>query len=327
MGSTPPDDPLTDRSDARPSLFSGDRATTGAPRQGEASSILSSLNDDGRGKPARAHAKGSTAYIVGALAFLAVVAGAGVLLSSEGDRTNAAPGPISSTSPASPAVRGGSSDMDDASPPSAGGAPSLAAIIENAPVRPLAAAKAVPAPSGEKLATAPSVAAPGSADAPDPRPSSSRGTVRELAPKDQRTKEKLLSGARKTGEPAARRNVDGDAALLAALFAHGEARAATAPAGKSILVEGKASPAKTASPRASDQAAAGKFDPKRDVVLKDETLPMGELVRRCNTLGFLEGALCRYRVCSDSWGKDPACPGTPSADQAKSLIDERQRPK
>jgi hypothetical protein len=32
------------------------------------------------------------------------------------------------------------------------------------------------------------------------------------------------------------------------------------------------------------------------------------LVKRCLALGFLEGQLCRIRICSGLWGKDSACP-------------------
>ncbi|TAK78331.1 MAG: hypothetical protein EPO12_12940 [Aquabacterium sp.] len=33
-----------------------------------------------------------------------------------------------------------------------------------------------------------------------------------------------------------------------------------------------------------------------------------ELLQRCDAVGGLEGVLCRWRICADRWGQDPACP-------------------
>jgi hypothetical protein len=56
---------------------------------------------------------------------------------------------------------------------------------------------------------------------------------------------------------------------------------------------------------------AGSEKPNRDpVVVKQPGETMGAVVRRCRSLGLIEGELCRLRVCSDKWGKDPACPSS-----------------
>ncbi|MBF3540089.1 phage tail protein, partial [Burkholderia pseudomallei] len=31
-------------------------------------------------------------------------------------------------------------------------------------------------------------------------------------------------------------------------------------------------------------------------------------VKACSERGFFEDQLCRWRVCENHWGKDPACP-------------------
>ena len=96
------------------------------------------------------------------------------------------------------------------------------------------------------------------------------------------------SAAKKT--EAAR---DSDVALLEALVAYSE------------KAEAKFAPREP-----SPKRAVAPFNPKRDVVMTRGALTTGELVNRCRSLGFLEGMLCRQRICSDLWGKDPACPGS-----------------
>ena len=86
---------------------------------------------------------------------------------------------------------------------------------------------------------------------------------------------------------------DSDVALLEALVAYSE----------------KAE-AKFTTREASPKHAVAPFNPKRDVILNKGGLTTGELVNRCRTLGFLEGMLCRQRICSDLWCKEPACPGS-----------------
>ncbi|MFN3297388.1 hypothetical protein [Caldimonas sp.] len=46
----------------------------------------------------------------------------------------------------------------------------------------------------------------------------------------------------------------------------------------------------------------------RDVVLVQAGVPTAELVQRCLTLGWLEGQLCRARVCATRHDDETACP-------------------
>ena len=46
----------------------------------------------------------------------------------------------------------------------------------------------------------------------------------------------------------------------------------------------------------------------RDVVVWSRGDSAESLVKRCQELGFIERELCRMRICSDLWGKTPACP-------------------
>jgi hypothetical protein len=103
---------------------------------------------------------------------------------------------------------------------------------------------------------------------------------------------------------------DRDASLIAALVAYSEGKPAKEINADAAGMIGPPAPAtrpKTATD-APTPAQSGQFDPKRDVVLRTPTLSTAELVRRCRTLGFVEGMLCRNRVCANLWGKDPACP-------------------
>jgi len=40
-------------------------------------------------------------------------------------------------------------------------------------------------------------------------------------------------------------------------------------------------------------------------------------IKQCDKSNFFEAQLCRWRVCSDHWGKDPACPSTNSTAQTR----------
>ncbi|MGN6230665.1 MAG: hypothetical protein ACTHNZ_05805 [Trinickia sp.] len=85
---------------------------------------------------------------------------------------------------------------------------------------------------------------------------------------------------------------DPDADLLAALVARTKPYDARAPQSAS---DAKASSAKT-----------------RPVSLAAQ-------VKQCDKSNFFEAQLCRWRVCSDHWGKDPVCPSAnaPASSQAR----------
>lgn len=100
---------------------------------------------------------------------------------------------------------------------------------------------------------------------------------------------------------------DRDASLLAALVAYGEGKPAAEINANAAAIEKPSANSKTATGQTT-LAQSGQFDPKRDVVLRSPNVSTTELVRRCRTLGFVEGLLCRNRVCANLWGKDAACP-------------------
>jgi len=74
----------------------------------------------------------------------------------------------------------------------------------------------------------------------------------------------------------AKESSDSDAALLAALVAHGN----HAPSAAGI---------------------------NRDIVERHANAPTAPLLARCQQLGLIEGMLCRSRICADRWDSDAAC--------------------
>lgn len=100
---------------------------------------------------------------------------------------------------------------------------------------------------------------------------------------------------------------DKDVDLIAALLSHvaNGAKAPAAEPSKHAVVPSQ--PARTSPPVAKrDQ----KTTVNRDVVTAAPGESIESLVKRCRALGFVEGELCRLRVCSGLWGKDTACPST-----------------
>jgi hypothetical protein len=51
----------------------------------------------------------------------------------------------------------------------------------------------------------------------------------------------------------------------------------------------------------------------REIVMRTPGESIQSLINRCRALGLIEGELCRVRICSGIWGKDPACPATAHA--------------
>ncbi len=86
-----------------------------------------------------------------------------------------------------------------------------------------------------------------------------------------------------------RRAGDEDVELIEAVVSHGAGR-------------------KRAPPPAA-RASAGARGGARDVVQRQASADSTtELLQRCDAVGGLEGVLCRWRICADRWGQDPACP-------------------
>lgn len=110
--------------------------------------------------------------------------------------------------------------------------------------------------------------------------------------KNHRT-EKLAAerGGKHGKDRAVAKHDDPDVDLLAALVARTKPYDAHAP-------QKSASDAK---------AAAAKGHP----------VSVAAQVKQCDKSNFFEAQLCRWRVCSDRWGKDPACPNANSEQQTR----------
>ncbi|RDU95052.1 phage tail protein [Trinickia dinghuensis] len=102
-------------------------------------------------------------------------------------------------------------------------------------------------------------------------------TERETA-KSRRAEK--LAAERRHGKGAVRHD-DPDADLLAALVARTEPY----------------------DPHAPKSASASKASPA-----KARPVSLAAQIKQCDKSNFFEAQLCRWRVCSDHWGKDAACP-------------------
>jgi hypothetical protein len=65
---------------------------------------------------------------------------------------------------------------------------------------------------------------------------------------------------------------------------------------------------------ASEKASRTSTVPSRDVVERQASESTSALLKRCGTLGFIEGELCRIRICSGLWDTDAACKARLSSD-------------
>lgn len=292
-----------------PSLFSGRETNSG--RQPEKISILSSLDRGGvsrksRGLPGRRSLLVLGGVLVACAVFFAV---RGVWLNDAPDRSNVMPVAIQPESP----------------PPSrvvAEGTVSQAATIENVVQEPLAAdsapggvraaaesdtqvAQAIRAEPVEPVAGSP-VRALEAPPLASPSGSTSRNTDDRSHPASLRTSTKLTQA--RPGEKRTPTVVsDSDAALLSALVAHETGTLVNVKSSSSSTandIGGSSVQRKESSARKRNSG----FDPKLDVVENDKSVPTAELLRRCGSLGLVEGFLCKMRVCSNRQGDDPACP-------------------
>lgn len=125
----------------------------------------------------------------------------------------------------------------------------------------------------------------------------------------------------------------------------GKSSAAAKPAAHSERENAKNRRAeKLAAERASKHRSAGKHDPDVDLlaVLVARTKPydahapqaasgagakgaaakarpvsLAAQIKQCDKSNFFEAQLCRWRACSDHWGKDPACPSANASPQTR----------
>lgn len=97
---------------------------------------------------------------------------------------------------------------------------------------------------------------------------------------------------------------DGDVDLIAALLTR---VSRPDPATKEVKPKAVSAPAKVNS-NAAQTSGKRQPEPNRDIVARTAEDSTESLLKRCKALGFIEGELCRIRICSKLWGVDPACP-------------------
>ena len=103
---------------------------------------------------------------------------------------------------------------------------------------------------------------------------------------------------------ANRQTTDRDVALLEALVAHATTQPVRAPESP------KKSAGNNPQPVSATIAKAGGHN--RDVVERKPGDSTESLLQRCKRLGFFEGELCRWRMCSGRWDSDAACKVAPT---------------
>jgi hypothetical protein len=152
-------------------------------------------------------------------------------------------------------------------------------------------------------------------------------TAAEPAPPQLRSSpkaEKTIAVAEKKASPASKNRVadlkklpaeapDKDVNLLAALLAHNNGLSgppslssrspAVVKAGTSPLLP-KTNAIDSPSPA---KVARVSGTPSREVVERQASESTAALLQRCGALGFIEGELCRVRICSGLWDTDAAC--------------------
>jgi hypothetical protein len=326
-----------DLSGARPTLLSKPRLIPLTKADTGEESILSSSKMGGLGnKPRSAPPKRSGLKLFAVLGISAAAAlfgyqylsssPSGSTLASVADST-AAKTLVASAAPAS-ALPGVASPAaaEPAAPPLSAPAPPVAVAPEAAQiVNESHLPTATPPASGEAKLTA---ALEGGAKPPaivlEKAPESK---VAEHAPAKVRTStkaekasvvaEKKASSASKTqttnaqkaASEASRKDVD----LLAALLAHNgdfstqpnqASRPPVSVKGGTGLVPQKTNALGSPAP---EKVAKVSGAPSREVVERQASESTAALLKRCGALGFLEGELCRVRICSGLWDTDAAC--------------------
>jgi hypothetical protein len=106
--------------------------------------------------------------------------------------------------------------------------------------------------------------------------------------------------------------LDKDVNLLAALIQHNSGVVGTSGPMPRTPAIGKTSASLLPKTNALDSPAPGKMArvssaPAREVVERQGSESTTALLQRCGALGFIEGELCRVRICSGLWDTDAAC--------------------
>lgn len=133
---------------------------------------------------------------------------------------------------------------------------------------------------------------------------------RKLASREK-SAEKKSQLKRSTGQLAKPSRKDKDVELIAALLTHVSPSGASGQ--QSTQKKGKPGDETAMSPVSGGGKAA---KPGQDVIVRSPGDSTADLVKRCQALGFIEGQLCRARICAGHWGKDPACPSATQASNA-----------
>lgn len=181
--------------------------------------------------------------------------------------------------------------------------PALASLSEAQPAKPVMADDTVPAadtlidatPGHTSVRPAPS----------DNKNASGKQTYLREAPANRKDRPQVAYAAAQSSKKNSGKDKDVD--LIAALLTHVSSGSKTPTSGVSGKSSTNSTPIRTSS---STAAAKRERNPgtNRDIVMPAAGESTESLVKRCRALGFFEGELCRLRVCSGMWGKEPACP-------------------
>jgi hypothetical protein len=218
----------------------------------------------------------------------------------------------SASTPPAPAAEEASAATIVADAPAAIPEPTDAAAVPNAQPGPVQVAT-VMAPQVEqpleasKQATAAVAAATPvkSARRKEAKEPASPSTARSKRPEARHTAvAKAHAPAIVAKESKGKDSKDKDVDLIAALLNHISSR--PGPASKDFTQKSAGTSSSSLS-QADALGRQGKRAPSRDIVVQTAGETKESLISRCRSLGFLEGELCRIRICSGSWGTDPAC--------------------
>jgi hypothetical protein len=294
----------------RPSLIASNADARPRSEAGHADSILTSIESDAGITTAPTP---SLRRLAPFLALAAIAAAIAYLVISLDDKNAARTAPQAwATSDTHPAATAATGAMVAVSP-STDIVTTQPALVENVATAPIeandsAAASATPSSS---VATS------------DNRKSNaiSSSSKRVHATAVESAKPKMKSKSATAAK--VKRGEDSDVDLIAALVAHAEGRQIggkeKAAAGNSIASPPGGTTGAAATSAQSHSAPApgtvgGDSNSEQGVVIPEPSVTTAELLQRCRTIGFVEGALCRARICGGLRAKDPACPQRTSGD-------------
>ncbi|WP_116138844.1 phage tail protein [Trinickia diaoshuihuensis] len=282
-------------SKGRPSLLS--ETAPGAPDS--SSRILASLEGRVSAQPVARRRRSNKKPL--AAAALAIVAGAGALGAWQWQRTQpSGHAPVAAATVAHAAARTGkpegpavASGVASAAVQAAASTPQAAVIV--ADDTPASASSAVGADPLSRALASGVAASPASAPPVQAEKAPAKSAASSAAPahstrdntKNRHDKQQASHAAvvKRPKAHGSTEREDPDVDLLAALVART-----------------KPYDAHAASDSVGAKAAAAKAHP----------VSLAAQVKQCDKSNFFEAQVCRWRVCSDHWGKDPACPSANS---------------